>query len=455
MNGMTWLHLSDWHQKGKEFGRTKVRDALVKDIEERRTRISTDLAKIDFVMFSGDAAWSGTSEEYEAAIEHFFAPVLAAASLGRDRLFIVPGNHDLDRTALSRAPANLLESCDTSERISELLTDGLTRNKILSPMDHYQSFVRDFLAEDAPTPEPAYGFTTQFQVNGQSVGIVGLNSAWLCGRHKEVRNGIEDVNDYGYLVLGEAQVHDALYKTSRADIRIAVMHHPFDWFATTDKLAEKGIVRGRLIKGCHFVLHGHEHESNVSVARGMLGDCVVIGAGSCYDRLEPIASRYANGYNYVHVDFRTSLGTAYLRRYEDRQGWIADTATTGDAMQGRCEFPLPKQREASATGPNPPTTLSPSGFKWRATLASALLECRSMRDRHSRDAIVDELRYPLRSTISRNSADQTDVMNILTRCLDYQDGLIELIEIVRFYEGDSTAMDTVDGFVRSAIADAP
>ena len=45
MGGITWLHLSDWHQKGAEFDRTEVRNALLKDIRER-SQISPDLKRV-------------------------------------------------------------------------------------------------------------------------------------------------------------------------------------------------------------------------------------------------------------------------------------------------------------------------------------------------------------------------------------------------------------------------
>src|SRR5262249_43128765 len=90
------------------------------------------------------------------------------------------------------------------------------------------------------------------------------------------------------------------------------------------------------------VLRGHEHDPYVEVPRGTRGDCAVISAGASYDRREPAASRYANGYNYVHLDFARGSGTVYLRRYEDRQGWIKDTGTTGDQTPGKWPFVLPK-----------------------------------------------------------------------------------------------------------------
>ena len=119
MSGLTWLHLSDWHQKGKDLDRAVVRDALLKDIQERK-EISPDLAEIDFIIFSGDVAYSGRSEEYEAAKEQFFDPLLKACKIGPDRLFIVPGNHDLDRSFFELLPAPLLRPLESGLRCSKL-----------------------------------------------------------------------------------------------------------------------------------------------------------------------------------------------------------------------------------------------------------------------------------------------------------------------------------------------
>lgn len=49
MEQLTWLHLSDWHQKGPDFDRGVVRDALIKDIRERE-RIDPLLGHVDFVV---------------------------------------------------------------------------------------------------------------------------------------------------------------------------------------------------------------------------------------------------------------------------------------------------------------------------------------------------------------------------------------------------------------------
>jgi hypothetical protein len=49
MNGLTWLHLSDWHQRRRDFDLTGVRDALVRDIHER-VKIDPALAEVNFTL---------------------------------------------------------------------------------------------------------------------------------------------------------------------------------------------------------------------------------------------------------------------------------------------------------------------------------------------------------------------------------------------------------------------
>jgi len=77
MAKLTWIQLSDWHQKDKDFDRDVVRDALIEDIRHR-TKIDPNLEKIDFIVFSGDLAFSGKKGEYQDAKEYLFDPVLEA-----------------------------------------------------------------------------------------------------------------------------------------------------------------------------------------------------------------------------------------------------------------------------------------------------------------------------------------------------------------------------------------
>jgi 3',5'-cyclic AMP phosphodiesterase CpdA len=97
---LSWLHLSDWHQRGEDFDRQVVRDALLEDLRSR-AETHPHLAHVDFVVFSGDAAFCGAKSESEAARKVLFDPVLEAVDLPPQNLFFVPGNHDSDRDVIS------------------------------------------------------------------------------------------------------------------------------------------------------------------------------------------------------------------------------------------------------------------------------------------------------------------------------------------------------------------
>jgi 3',5'-cyclic AMP phosphodiesterase CpdA len=96
MSAFSLLHISDWHQKGADFDRDVVLDALLDDIKDRK-QIDPRLEKVDLVIFSGDAAYQGRAEEFQRAKEIFFEPVLRACNVSAKHLFMVPGNHDIDR----------------------------------------------------------------------------------------------------------------------------------------------------------------------------------------------------------------------------------------------------------------------------------------------------------------------------------------------------------------------
>ena len=182
--------------------------------------------------------------------------------------------------------------------------------------------------------EPAYSYTSCFKVGDKKIGILGLNSAWMCGQR--IVEG--EVNDYGALILGEPQFLDPLQNPElvEADISIALIHHPFAWFSDVEG---RTYIQRCITRSVHFVLRGHEHESQVSIPSGTGGSHAVISAGACYDRRE-----YANGYNFVHIDFANNRGTVFLRRYDlNTNLFQKDTVTTGDDSPGYHEFVLPNK----------------------------------------------------------------------------------------------------------------
>ncbi|MBD2512649.1 SIR2 family protein [Nostoc muscorum FACHB-395] len=329
MAAMTWLHLSDWHQKGKDFDRQVVRDALIRDIEERE-QISPDLAKIDFIIFSGDIAYSGKKEEYEAARENLFELLLQATELPAERLFIIPGNHDLDRSAFELLPDSILKPFDSDVQVKDWLTNEKKCDRLREPFEAYKQFVTQYTHQT----QPDYSSIRRLWIDGKRVALVGLNSALMAGRNK---NESGYVDDYGKLIVGEPQLYDALKQIATDEVRIAVLHHPLEWLAEF----ERHQVEQRLKDKCHLILCGHQHRSEVYQVAGTTGNCVIIPAGSSYDR-----RNYPNGYNFVHLNCDTRRGSVYLRLWRDDENcWYKHTAPSHE--DGYVKFKLP-QKEIAA-----------------------------------------------------------------------------------------------------------
>jgi hypothetical protein len=327
---IVWLHLSDWHQRGRDFDRVVVRDALIEDLRSR-DRIARQLSRVDFIVFSGDLAFSGKPEEYETAAREFLTPVLSALALSRDRVFFVPGNHDIDRRDLELLPP-LLERLKDRVTVNAWLTTPARRQALIQPFGAYSEFVRRFLGSHAPA-EPAYGYARVLELRECRLAVVGMNSAWMCGQR--VEGG--EVNDYGYLILGEPQFYEPLQLSDvkTADLRIGILHHPSSWFSD---VVRRAYVEPSLVRGFHFLLRGHEHNAHVEVPSGTSGHCAMISAGAAYDRRE-----YPNGYNFVHLDLASGNGNVYLRKYDLVRGFQKDTSATGDDSPGLFPFSVPKR----------------------------------------------------------------------------------------------------------------
>ncbi|QWF70324.1 metallophosphoesterase [Methylomonas paludis] len=141
----------------------------------------------------------------------------------------------------------------------------------------------------------------------------------MSGRNK-TSNG--EVDDRHHLVVGEPQIHDALNEIAQADIRITVLHHPFEWLADFERHG----IEDRLEDASHFILHGHEHRSKV--VPNPLTQCVTIPAGAGYDLRIAEHPRYANAYNWVSFDVAAGQGLVFLRHWDGtNSSWTKDTQT--------------------------------------------------------------------------------------------------------------------------------
>ncbi|MBD8737609.1 metallophosphoesterase family protein [Sphingomonas sp. CFBP 13706] len=257
-----WLHISDFHFKaGDPYDRDVVLNAFLKSLPNLIDRSG----RPDFVVASGDIANSGQPAEYEAATA-FFDKLLSILELAKDRLIVVPGNHDIDRKAgrgiiRTLSPDEADAYFDPSE---EFIHIGTRLRAFAAWHDTYFDGIRALPRNSTCAPN-----ITLSLPNGV-VDVLAINTAVFCF----------DDNDHGKLWVGRRSLSAALDESSLINnrLKIAVMHHPLNWLAASEAANIKAALRA----GVDCILSGHLHETDIEQVAGVYGGATHLSAGAMY-----------------------------------------------------------------------------------------------------------------------------------------------------------------------------
>lgn len=78
----------------------------------------------------------------------------------------------------------------------------------------------------------------------------------------------------------------------------------------------------------------------------------------------------------------------------------------------------------------------------KQTLVQALLACPTMSNHQTRNTVLNELSF--KDRIQRDPTDFNDVMNVVNAAVNQVDGVDQLLNVVRVFEGDSIPMQKLD-----------
>jgi predicted MPP superfamily phosphohydrolase len=338
-----WLHLSDTHFREDElWDRRATLRALIAKVGELKEK---GLAP-DMVFVTGDIAWSGKPKEYEQATRFFHELNKVLELDPKDRWFLVPGNHDVDRSRIKAAHRAVTRSLQDEGAVEEiLLKDPDSLRSLATRLDAYYTFAADFLGPTRAVQPDRPWRTDVREFNGTSIGILQLNSAWIAEGGDA---------DNANLILGEAQVREALNDTPDAFLRIALMHHPlrslreFDANCVESLLGVKG--------GAAFLLRGHLHLNRTKVQSSPDGNLFEIAAGTLYTD----ETRWPRGFHLSEVDLDKGEARIHLFRYSGEGiGFFAsDNLTYENAPNGICKIKLPAAYRFGGKKSKPAKTIS-------------------------------------------------------------------------------------------------
>lgn len=309
MKQLTWLHISDIHScpKGTDWDADDIYRKLMTDIEKLKKEhdLSPHLIFVTGDIMFGKNDNCGTfTKQYEKA-EEFLKKLMYTCNVKLKKLFLVPGNHDVNKNNIKQPETLYLKALDERAMVSMLESKNTEWTRIIKRLDKYKSFLKNTLsANHLLTDQSHLIYAETRKIHGIKIGIAGFNTAWSCLG--------EGAGDRGKMWLGGKWQIKTLDKALQdCDIKIGLSHHPFTWHTGEE---DSDIVLS-LQKHFDFHLHGHEHSTWVEPLNDS-HHCRV-AAGAIYAQKEMLKE---SGYNIVRLDFEKNIGEIWLRRYDNKRG---------------------------------------------------------------------------------------------------------------------------------------
>ena len=283
MRTVRWLHISDLHMREEEDAlRQAVLSAMLEDISRR----SAHGEQVDFLIVTGDLAFSGERSEYQLVAE-FLSNLVASVGISTDKVFCVPGNHDVQRERSKVCLHGARSVIQSEGDVYGFLADDDERESLLRRQENYRAFEACFLAQqDRDYTDDRLAYVSKVELDDLRIAVIGLNSSWLS------EGGASDA---GKLLIGESQVRNAVDIVRGYDphIVLSLQHHPFDLLQRFDRRP----VQRRLEQACDFVHCGHVHDPEVTEVVVERARCITITAGASF-----VSRVFRNTFTIVEFD---------------------------------------------------------------------------------------------------------------------------------------------------------
>ena len=369
------LHLSDFHfNPQRRWDSDPVLTGLTRAIGQL---VSDGLAP-DVVAVTGDVADQGRAEDYQQARQWIDTGLLKTlpTDFPRDRILVVPGNHDVDRAAVKTAAQgvqNTLLHEQSQEAIAAVLADPDERAVPLKRHAQYLEFINSLHDGAAPLDVPWW--SRRLEVRGVAIHFVGLCTSWMSWSD----------NDPSRLLVGVWQAQPLLGQVDDAAMRVVLMHHPWGSFAEFDSRVVEPLVHQR----ADLLLRGHLHRERTRLNQDPDKGHLELAAGAAYD-----GSQYANAFQLVELFPAEQRVRVHYRVWQGGR-WIPDRNAYQAAADGTVSISLARQAAAVANQPPPP----PDATKYLATLRerTSSIDIRGLQVGSGRPTTfpIDELYIPL------------------------------------------------------------
>ncbi len=297
MKNLRWLHLSDFHIGKDNYAQIKLFKSIHDHMKEQKEKGILP----DMIFITGDIANAGKKEEYATFVNEFLLPIVDVYER-LPKVYIVPGNHDIDREKCDVAALSLYDVplkkpifFDTDEKGCEKRQEIFERFAAFRygfAMDDFCFPIEDMFKKEAC-------FCDICEKEEYKIGIIGINTAWLSNSDKD-----KEMLSHGKWILKEA-----LEKLEGCNFKLVLGHHPLNWMKEEERKHASVLFE----KHKAIYLHGHMHktrgEYTVSSETGFLS----IQCGAAFQTRE--SEVYYNSLYWGCLDFVENTVSIMPRRW--------------------------------------------------------------------------------------------------------------------------------------------
>ena len=272
------LHASDFHVKEHEGNPMHIAHDIRKLFIFDAERLSKKIGSPTALVFSGDIAATGQEGEYCVA-EQMFGTMYEQLKMVGKHIWLVPGNHDIDRNKTIDLDARMLRDSLRKNTIEAAENEFFKNpNMLLQPLSAYQDFAGPYNCQIKQ--ESMYweiNTTNSSSVHDYmavnfDIYIRGISTVSVSDQNDKQMDSLKNSkNDGSHMFVARGQLFD-LPKRDDDDTPFSILigHHPPSWWRFTENM--KAIANTRF----HLHLFGHEHQ----FAPQLSGNAICLKAGA-------------------------------------------------------------------------------------------------------------------------------------------------------------------------------
>lgn len=318
---LNWIHVSDVHfgntPKGLQSRKRLILENLVEDVERNFSENPSN-----FIFVTGDIAYRAEDDEYQESLS-WLGRLAEAAKITLDRVWLIPGNHDIRRAVIDIDPKLKRLHADVRKnpmKLDEAVVDPMNRELLESKLEPYSTWVRQNFKHITSPLDWSTLFTTP---NSRKVLITGLCTVWVSDGDdgKPNRAGTWSNNMF---VSQDRSLSALKLSHKEPDLTILLTHHPMSWLCLRSTRWLDNVLGTRAV--VHLCGHVHEESGGVLFSMGTNGRRATIIAGAVHE-----SDDWQHGYSWGQLRFEMNARRWHL-------GWAPRTWVRGSFTADRTNY---------------------------------------------------------------------------------------------------------------------